>query len=225
MAQVVDGSIVLGTIFEAAGARDPKLFHKIAPDALRVLKSNGWPEQFGSVIDVKTLSLRFVSSEVYEWVWSPTSGSMYRRDAVALFADCESLQSLRYATDAFFNQGINSFTGSVLIDQALSAYRIHGDNLFTRHASLNQLLCFENDIDRAPLAAKLALLHILSNTTRFADKCRSPAELMRAMKSLGRIVAQRRWDQKQYRKYRTLITTVIRVYWKLKLKLTWLKTH
>ncbi len=220
MAQVVNGSVVLGTIFEAAGALDPGLFRKINPDASRsLLEARGRSAKLRPRVEVEKLSVRFVSFGVIDWVWAPTSGTMYRHDALGLFADCVMLPSLGCATDAYFNYAINAFTGSVLIDKPLSAYRIHGDNLFTKHASLNKLLCFAHGADDGPLAAKLALAHVTANIDKFAAKCRSPAELMQAMTALGRVAARRRAQSTMALKLRAFIIAAMRLYWRIKIKL------
>ena len=76
------------------------------------------------------------------WVWSPTSGICYRRDALALFADNAKLATLRTGTDLYFAFGCSGLSGSVLIDEPLFAYRIHGGNIFTARAQLDRTLNF-----------------------------------------------------------------------------------
>ena len=76
------------------------------------------------------------------WFWSPTSGICYRRDALRLFADNPLLATLRTGTDLYFAFGCSGLSGSVLIDEPLFAYRIHGGNIFTAHAQLDRTLNF-----------------------------------------------------------------------------------
>ena len=77
------------------------------------------------------------------WVWSPTSGSCYRRDALAMFADNPALAGLRTGTDMYFGHAIGALCGSALIDEPLFAYRIHGANIYTQRAQLDRTLCFK----------------------------------------------------------------------------------
>jgi glycosyltransferase involved in cell wall biosynthesis len=221
MTQIVDGSIVLSTIFEAAGSIDPQNFRKVEPDASRSLpEARGGGAKLRPVVEVEKLSLRFVLPTVVDWVWSPTSGTMYRRNALALFVDCVTLPSLRRATDAFFNYAINAFTGSVLIDKPLSAYCIHGDNLFTRQASLNNLLCFAFETDDAPRAAGLALRHVVANIHEFVAISRSPGELLRAMRTLARVAGRRRSRSAMALKLRAFTMELMRLYGLIKIKMS-----
>jgi glycosyltransferase involved in cell wall biosynthesis len=76
------------------------------------------------------------------WVWSPTSGSCYRRDALLMFADNPALAGLRTGTDMYFGHAIGALCGSALIDEPVFAYRIHGGNIYSQRAQLDRTLCF-----------------------------------------------------------------------------------
>ncbi|MBO0732994.1 MAG: glycosyltransferase family 2 protein [Methylocapsa sp.] len=91
-----------------------------------------------SVLD----ALRFVR-RTRQWVWAPTSGNCFRRDALALFADNPALLELRTGTDLYFCVGINAVSGSVLIDRPLAVYRMHGNNIFTQRPQLNNVLPYK----------------------------------------------------------------------------------
>lgn len=77
------------------------------------------------------------------WVWSPTSGSCYRRDALLMFSDNPALATLRTGTDMYFGHAIGALCGSALIDEPVFAYRIHGSNIYTQRAQLDRTLCFK----------------------------------------------------------------------------------
>ncbi len=79
------------------------------------------------------------------WPWSATSGFFYRRDALKIWADTPGLAEMRDSTDAFFAIGINSLTGSVLIDRSLGAYRTHGKNVFSKNAQLTNVRQYKED--------------------------------------------------------------------------------
>ena len=92
-----------------------------------------WPPQDfdRSVLD----TIRFVGL-TDQWVWSPTSGNCFRRDALCLFADNPALHDLRTGTDLYFCLGINAVSGSVLIDAPVAVYRLHGGNIYSQTAPI-----------------------------------------------------------------------------------------
>ncbi|MGP0060203.1 MAG: glycosyltransferase family 2 protein [Beijerinckiaceae bacterium] len=98
------------------------------------------PSHFGGDLRDK---VHYVPPLCTRWVWSPTSGLCYRRDALALFADNEQLPHLRTCTDMYFAHGIGGWCGSVLIDEPLFVYRIHGSNSLTLRAQLNRSLSYQ----------------------------------------------------------------------------------
>ena len=98
----------------------------------------GWPSL--SVKEDIVKKIRYVSPLSLHWVWSPTSGICYRRDALMMFADNVQLQTLRTCTDLYFALGCSGVSGSVVIDEPLFAYRIHGGNSFTARAQLDGTL-------------------------------------------------------------------------------------
>ena len=87
--------------------------------------------------------IHLVSPMTTRWVWSPTSGSCWRRDALELFADNPALAGLRTGTDMYFGHAIGALCGSALIDEPLFVYRIHGGNIYSRRAQLDRTLCFQ----------------------------------------------------------------------------------
>ncbi|HLH13126.1 MAG TPA: glycosyltransferase family A protein [Methylovirgula sp.] len=216
MAQVVNKAVVLGTVFDASGKRDPKSFLEIA-----LTESGRIPDGHALFARAQRecLKVKFVRPTTLDWVWAPTSGTMYRRDALALFVDCPGLADLRRSTDAFFNYAINAFTGSILIERTLSAYRIHGANRFTRTAALNNLLPFEPGTELASIATKLILAHVASHIDEFARRTSSIGILTQAMHTLARKAAQARAGGPIFRQLHALFLELLRFYWQIRLKL------
>ncbi len=103
------------------------------------------------------------------WIWSPTSGLCYRRDALRLFADNPRLQTLRTGTDLYFAYGCGGLCGSVVIDEPLFAYRIHGGNIFTAHAQLDRTLNYTpGGSGDSNIKAQLYLVdHLVERVERF----------------------------------------------------------
>lgn len=76
-----------------------------------------------------------------EWVWSPTSGLCFRREAVELMFGHEP--NILGGTDNYLVRGISSLTGSITIDRPLAVYRLHSSNMFTKHPALSNLVSFD----------------------------------------------------------------------------------
>ncbi|WP_158304348.1 glycosyltransferase family 2 protein [Beijerinckia indica] len=115
--------------------------------------------------------VHYVRPLAKNWVWSPTSGNCFRRDALRLFADNPSLATLRTGTDMYFALGISALCGSVLIDEPVFAYRIHGNNIFTRHAQLNRILCYDpgGSGDSNDQAKRFLVDHLVIHAKRFTQ--------------------------------------------------------
>lgn len=64
------------------------------------------------------------------WVYSPTSACMYRRDMLR-FAMPDDAASWRISSDYCFNVLCAMFSGCLIIDAALSGYRVHQSNNFS----------------------------------------------------------------------------------------------
>ncbi len=213
MTQVADGALVLGTLLQAYGPFQNWMFNEVELNTPRFF-AKAHNDGFQFAVDVKDIPLRAVSLTADSWVWAPTSGTMYRRDALEVFVNAAGLPTLRYSTDAFFNYAINPFTGSVLIEKPLAEYRIHGSNVFARHPSLRNIQSSNEKADLAPEAAKLALAHIIANLDMFSDKAMTPRQLSRAMGALSRKAGSKRW-----RGTDKLYTAFLRLYWRTKFRL------
>lgn len=183
----VDGQIVLATLFEEFGFR--KLTTPVPDDDLRPLPSRIAP-QFEKL---RPFKVREVRQKMLNWVWAPTSGNVYRKDAVALFFDNDRLAKLKYATDAYLNFAINSLCGSRLIDQSFGVYHIHRGNYFVQSAHLANLRTFDPRRDFGSFAAYCALEHIVLNFDAFADKVWSLRSLRRTMSVLAKKARQSSW--------------------------------
>jgi glycosyltransferase involved in cell wall biosynthesis len=184
LAIFVDEHMVVGTVLEESDSG--KSTNPIAQSDLVVLNAGIAP--FFS--ELPRYGLRYVDRKTLSWVWSPTSGNVYRRDALSLFVGNESLKSLRYSADAYFNFAINSLCSSVLIDNAFGIYHVHQRNYFAQSALLFGIRSFDVRRDAGSDAAYLALKHIVENFEFFADKVISIIDLNRAMRTLARKAAQ-----------------------------------
>ena len=141
MLQVVDGQLVVTTgeamnlyIRSGKGRRADLLRPFVLPGT--------WPCKQAVRNEDLAAKVHYVPPLCTRWVWTPTSGLCFRRDAVALFADNEEVRYLRTGTDMYFAHGIGGWCGSLLIDEPLFMYRLHGANSLTRRAQLHRSLSY-----------------------------------------------------------------------------------
>ena len=169
MLQVADGQIVVsGGEGFGAYVRSGK---GAKPDLLRPCRGAPGDETVFADTERRLAGrIHYVPPLTTRWVWSPTSGSCYRRDALTMFADNPELATLRTGTDMYFGHAIGALNGSALIDEPIFAYRIHGGNIYTQRAQLDRTLCFKpgssgDSNDRARL---VILDHLVAKAERFA---------------------------------------------------------
>jgi hypothetical protein len=129
----------------------------------------GWPPpHMGEDLSAK---VHYVPPLCTKWIWTPTSGLCYRRDALLLFADNENLSSLWTATDMYFAHGIGGWCGSALIDEPVFIYRMHGSNIFSQTAQLHHTLNYQpggsGDYNDKAIAAIIGQL--ISHCERFSQ--------------------------------------------------------
>jgi glycosyltransferase involved in cell wall biosynthesis len=200
MLQVVQGQVVVATgeamngyIRSNRGLR-ADLFRPFrgGPDA-------SWPTpQLG--VDLRH-KIHYVPPLCTKWVWSPTSGLCFRRDALALFTDNEQLAALRTCTDMYLAHGIGGWCGSVLIDEPLFVYRIHGSNSVTQRAQLNRALSYRpgTSSDNNDKAIALLVDQFVSRGGRFGQNLLFKLNLVALLFRLNGKEADRdlpRWAQR-----------------------------
>ena len=170
MLQLSGDQVVLGT--EHAFNRVMLSGRGIKPRAARPYRhvfGETWPpEDF----DRRVLeTIRFVGL-TNQWVWAPTSGNCFRRDALNLFADNPALQILKTGTDLYFCLGINAVSGSVLIDLPVAVYRLHGGNIYSQRPQLNHVLCYQpgGSGDSNARAREALADHLIAQADRFVGR-------------------------------------------------------
>lgn len=96
-----------------------------------------WPFEQPPLDDVEA-RVHFVDPHnITGWVYSPTSGNCFRRDALGLFLGDGPVMELRHHGDTYLNKGVCLLSGVALIDAPLTVYRIHGGKGFASHAELS----------------------------------------------------------------------------------------
>lgn len=168
MLQAVDDQIVLSTGEELNRyIRSGKGLKRNVFRPYRHVFDAPWPSK--SIARSLPKKIHYVPSLSNQWVWSPTSGTCYRRDALRLFADNPGLRTLRTGTDMYFACAIGALCGSAIIDEPVFIYRLHGANVFSRRPQLNH--CNGVDIggigDQNHQSYLLAVDHLVANARRF----------------------------------------------------------
>ncbi|MGH6820384.1 MAG: glycosyltransferase family 2 protein, partial [Methylocella sp.] len=186
MVQAVDSRMVLGTVaylseyVRSGRGKSPGLLRRIDKSAPEF-----WPLPSPDA-SIET-EVHFVKpGYAGNWMWAPTSGNCFRRDALQLFLNNENLAALRTGTDAYLVRGVSLVTGSVLIDRPLAVYRLHGMNEFSKHPHLNGILNYERNSPSDPnqLGRKMIIDHLIANAQLFLRKIPSPWHYMNALKAV-----------------------------------------
>ncbi|WP_018265224.1 glycosyltransferase family 2 protein [Methylosinus sp. LW4] len=95
-----------------------------------------WPFAHAPLDDVSARVHFIDAHELGDWVYAPTSGNCFRRDALTLLLGGGGSMPLRLHGDTYLNKGVRLLSGVALIDAPLTIYRIHGGNGFAGHAEL-----------------------------------------------------------------------------------------
>jgi glycosyltransferase involved in cell wall biosynthesis len=186
MVQLVGDQVVLGT--EEAFNRTMQTRKGIRRGLVRPFRpfvGESWP---GADLDESILErLRFVAPGP-NWLWSPTSGNCFRRDALDLFLDKPELPSLITGTDLYLLLCVNAVSGSVLIDEAIAVYRIHGRNQFSNRAQLSHVVCYDpsrtSGMDQQ--ARSYVAQHLVERAERFVGRGWDRIDYLRLLRRLDR---------------------------------------
>ena len=186
MIQAVDSRMVLGTVaylseyVRSGRGKSPALLRRIDKSAPGV-----WPlpsPDASIETEVHFVGPRYIG----DWMWAPTSGNCFRRDALQLFLNNEHLAALRTGTDAYLVRGISLVTGSVVIDRPLGVYRLHGMNVFSKHPHLNGVVNYERNSASDPnqMGRELIIDHLIANVQLFLRKMPDAWHYMNALKAV-----------------------------------------
>jgi glycosyltransferase involved in cell wall biosynthesis len=85
-------------------------------------------------------AVRYLPAHTVHWCWCPGSSNMFRRALLDRIRPSDSSPAIFGGVDGFFLPILHALTGTILIDQPLSAYRVHGSNDFSTLPSLQGLM-------------------------------------------------------------------------------------
>lgn len=83
-----------------------------------------------------------------EWIYSPTSGNCFRRDALDMLLRDNNPIELMHNADTYLIKAVSVLNGAALIDIPLGVYRMHGENGFTKHPELEGVLSVDPEKER-----------------------------------------------------------------------------
>lgn len=184
--QAVNSRIVLGTYYgcsqyvRSGVGKSPDLLRRIdsiAPEMWPLPSPDASIEQQVHLVDPFNVGC---------WLWAPTSGNCFRRDALQLFTNNESLSRLRSCTDSYLLRGISALMGSVLIDRPLAVYRLHGTNVFSKHPHLHCVLSYDRGgvRDNDQLGRVMIIDHLIGNAKLMLSKLHAPEHFTGALRAL-----------------------------------------
>ena len=78
----------------------------------------------------------FIYEDGGRWMWGPGTSNMYRRSVLDLVHYLPPGRTWLRAADNFLNPLSHVFGGTALIDQPLSAYRVHGGNSYAERETI-----------------------------------------------------------------------------------------
>ncbi|GAB4065298.1 glycosyltransferase [Ancylobacter sonchi] len=188
MFQALDGRAVVATgealngYFAAHGSAGAEWFRPVD------VTGGLWP--LGLPGDDVLRHVAYVPPSHSRWCWSPTSGNVYRRDALEVLVGMAGLDHLRMTTDVLFCAGTNCISGSLLIDRPLAVYRLHGDNLATVRSQLDNVRVMRAGSECSQQALRLLIAHFLSEAERIVPRFWHAASYVEAVESLGRTLGE-----------------------------------
>src|SRR5262249_23302372 len=73
----------------------------------------------------------FIKPDIMSWHWTVASAMVFRRPILELVFP-ENVEGVRIGSDPYLIQLCHFFSGSIILDEALCAYRRHGGNTFSK---------------------------------------------------------------------------------------------
>jgi hypothetical protein len=186
--QVVDGRLItatgeaLNTYLRQTPAAPDSAFRTIA-----AAPAGPWSPEVPE--DSLLRGVRYRPPGQTQWIWSPMTANMFRRDALSLFVDHDEFAALRLSTDVFLCTGVSALCGSLLIDKPLSWYRIHGRNHGTFQAQLTNVRAMHAEAEMSEQARTLLVEHFARNARALCVRLWSPQPFVEALCALDRDLA------------------------------------
>jgi glycosyltransferase involved in cell wall biosynthesis len=101
---------------------------------------------------------RYLAAHTPHWCWCPGSSNMFRRALLDRIRPTDPSPAMFGGVDGFFLPILHALTGTLLIDQPLSAYRLHGSNDFSTLPSLTGILSAHPKVKAQSFGSYLRML-------------------------------------------------------------------
>ena len=129
-------------------------------------------------------NVRYVPWSNTLWPWTSTSSMLYRRDALRLVCGAKGFAELRIGTDNFLAHFINHLTGSLLLDETLVGYRLHGANNFNKRPALEGFVCHDREDEHYHRTRRIMLDDLMLRFSHHAKNMEDPARIFRICRLL-----------------------------------------
>ena len=103
------------------------------------------------------------------WLWGPGTSNMYRRSLMELARPALPNDVWLGGVDAYFNSFVHVLTGTGIIDQQLSAYRIHGANDYSLRPMVTIIRSGSEESDARAIEVRQLLCRTLLERCRQVD--------------------------------------------------------
>ena len=113
------------------------------------------------------------------WPWTTTSSMFFRKAALDMVSGASGLRTLRIATDNFLAHAVNHLTGSLLLDEQLVGYRLHGANNFNRRAALDGFLGHDRKDEHYDKTRRVILDDLMTRFPHYAANMEDPHRIFR----------------------------------------------
>jgi glycosyltransferase involved in cell wall biosynthesis len=124
------GTVLAGADPSMSTASPIRKWDRTFPMRPAALAGQGKEIDFAST---EFLGPAFVNRHYELWVWSPTSGMIFRRAAVEAVRPLRS-EGLRTCADHYLARFSHVIGGTILMNETLGCYRVHGANAFAKRA-------------------------------------------------------------------------------------------
>lgn len=125
-----DGTVVAGADPSMSITSPIRKWDRSFPMRPTVLVNHGKEIDFGST---ESLGPVFVNRQYEQWVWSPTSGMIFRRMAVEAIRPLR-IEGLRICADHYLARFSHVVGGTIWMNETLGCYRVHGYNNFAKRS-------------------------------------------------------------------------------------------
>jgi glycosyltransferase involved in cell wall biosynthesis len=126
----------------------------------------------------------FVKNNFQEWIWSPTSGLVFRRTVLGAIRP-ENIQDFPSCADTYLARFSHFVGGSILVHDVHGYYRMHGKNIYSKNTVVGDNIIFGKIPESVASACASTILRKLCEDPFFARTLK-PVNIATAVLKLAR---------------------------------------